>query len=129
MKRLWITALLTLAPLCNAQTYDGDAERTGFANLTRSGKLVNLVVEPGDKQVRLQVVGKDAALVKVADDAVEAYYGTGEQRQRIKLIRIRGTDSKSATYVFDRPNAPIENLEINVKSGKGNEKFEIDRLK
>jgi hypothetical protein len=128
MKQLWLIALMIFSSLSIAQQYDGDAERTGFANLTRSGKLVNLLVEPGQKQVRLQVVGKEAGALKVADDAVEAYYGTGADRQRIKLVRIRSADNK-VTYVFDRPNAPIQNLEINVKSGKGSEKFEIDTLK
>lgn len=128
MKQLWLSALLIYSSLSIAQQYDGDAERTGFANLTRSGKLVNLLVQPGEKQVRLQVVGKEAGALKVTDDAVEVYYGTGADRQRLKLMRVRSAGNK-VTYVFDRPNAPIQNLEINVKSGTGSEKFEIETLK
>ena len=111
-----------------AQTYDGDAERTGQAELSRSGKLVNLTVEPGEKQIRLQIVSKDIAIIKADDQAVEAYYGEGEQRQRVKLIRLK-TPGKPDVYAFDRPNAPIEHLEINVRQGKDNETFKIPRVR
>lgn len=122
--------LFFLSGACAAQSYDGDAERVGQAELTRSGKLVNLVVQPGEKQIRLQVVAKDVAAIQVKDQVVEAYYGEGEQRQRVKLVRLKNpTGAQGNTYAFDRPSRPIDNLEISIRQGSSDEKFTIPRVR
>ncbi|MCB9084253.1 MAG: hypothetical protein H6624_07895 [Bdellovibrionaceae bacterium] len=80
-----MTALLSL-PL-HAQTVDFDAEQKGFSNLRQAGELVTLEVTPKEKELRLKVVGKTGAKVKVDDLSLQATYGFGKVKKRMTLTR------------------------------------------
>jgi hypothetical protein len=128
MLRLLQLLVFIHAGLCSAQAHDFDAERTGFNSLTQSGKLVTLIVQPGDRQIRFEIVAKEAAKLKFADDGVEASWGQGDQRQNLKVVRVKDPTTQKEYFVFDRPATPIQNLQIKVKSGKTKEQFDLPRI-
>jgi hypothetical protein len=127
-RAFFLMSFFLFASVGAAQQHDFEAERTGQSSLTRSGRLVDLVVEPGAKQIRFEIVAKEAAKLKIADDGIEASYGMGDKRQQLKVVKFVDPKTQKTVYVIDRPSVPIENLQIKVKSGQNREQFDLPRL-
>lgn len=127
---------LLLAPaalgvtLAQAQTHDPDAHHKGYTDLTQSGNLFTLRIEPEDKVVRFQLAGKDAARVKVSETQVEASYGLKGERKKLILERLKDPKSDKVTYVFRREKAQdLEDVELHIRGRGGvEEKFNIPKV-
>ncbi|MCB0386408.1 MAG: hypothetical protein KDD43_13530, partial [Bdellovibrionales bacterium] len=74
--------LSILSSTTQGQSVDFDAEQKGFSNLRQAGELVTLEVTPKAKELRLKVVGKTGAKVKVDDLSLQATYGFGRVKKR-----------------------------------------------
>ncbi|MBK7845448.1 MAG: hypothetical protein IPJ71_17515 [Bdellovibrionales bacterium] len=73
-----------------SQSVDLDAQSKGFAGLRQSGELVSLELVPKGKQLRLKLVGNEAASVKMGEVSVEATYGFGKVKKRLTVTKQQG---------------------------------------
>ena len=100
-----------------AQSVDFDAESKGFSNLRQAGELVTLEVTPKGKEVRLKLVGKTGAKIKVDDLSLEATYGFGKVKRRVILTR------QDNEFIIKRDKVKPMDLQIRVMTEDQAEDF------
>lgn len=125
-----VCLIIMTSTLATAQSYDPDAQRTGMNQLTQSGRMVTLKLQPAKKEVHLEFVGNEAAGAKIDEGIVQVSYGLGEKRQMLHVVKTTDPKTKKSSWVFKRPaDSKLENLEIKLKSGPTEETFVVPDLK
>lgn len=98
-----------LGPLENAQhTPPG---------LTQNGKLINIKIVPGDKQLKIYLIGKDVGGLEVNKGSLEAYLQFGQQEKRIELSK------KQDYYLLDQQPKGSMRIEFRSSDQKQKEDF------
>lgn len=114
--------------LALAQQVDLDAEQKGFANLTRSGRLLNVVIQPQDAYFKIFVTGREAATVNMEEAEVEFSYGSADDRRQAQVKTITDPKTGQTYYLIDRKKEPYEDVQLKVRSGSTTEEFILPEL-
>lgn len=101
---------------------DIDSDSKGFSELRQSGKLVTIELAPEGKELRLKLIGHDAADVKLNKFSLEATYGLGKVKNRLTVTK------KDGEYVILRKKIEPIDLNIRVRTQDQVEDFDF-RLK
>ena len=103
----------------SAQNPKGDAppelHRKGFQQLEQSGKLFTVRLQPKDKELRLFVVGNEAARIDLEEFTVHAKWIRGEKESKLKVEPVG-----EYFRLHQAPEGP-GNLEITLKPKKEKE--------
>jgi len=121
--------LLFLAMACYTSAdaqFDGqEAEQKGFADLTRSGKLIQLKMQSEPKQMTFTFSGNDLGTAKIVEGGVEASFELGGVTKTVRLSRV-GSKS-SSKYRLRTQDIPTEKFRLKVKTSKGEDVFDINK--
>lgn len=110
-----------------AQREDLDAKNKGLAP-GNTGKMLSMVIEPQDNQLKIFLTGKQAADFKVEDAQVEASYYVGKERRSVVVKRQTDSKTKRPYFVIDKVDPKMRDLQIDVKAGKHSESFKLPDL-
>ena len=122
-------SILMVTETASAQKEDPDRKQKGFTDLSNSGKLISMVIEPAGNQLKIYLTGKKTAQIKMHEAVVEASYFVGGQQKTLVVQRQTDAKSRKSFYLIDKFDANMKDLKINVKAGDHKESFDLPDLK
>ncbi|MGE3975505.1 MAG: hypothetical protein AB7F59_13350 [Bdellovibrionales bacterium] len=90
-------------------------------NISRSGNLVTLNVQPGEKTISFSLVGKPMVVVDLANAHIDVLILEQNRKRTLKLKKLSHGEYVSE---LSRTRTPIE-MEVRVKVGDNTEKFDV----